>query len=162
MIKEISKNDLDECAKVIRESFKTVANEFNITEDNAPTYVAFATTEAKLSKQYDEGRKMFAYFDNGKIVGFYALSFSEKECELNNLCVLPEYRHRGIARELIYHSFEYAKQNGATKMNISIVEENTRLKERYKGFGFKHTHTEKYDFFPFTCGCMTKELTRCC
>ena len=61
MIKEISKNDLVDCAKVIRESFKTVANEFNITEENAPRYVAFATTEEKLTEQYDNGRKMFAY-----------------------------------------------------------------------------------------------------
>lgn len=32
MIKEISKNDLGECSKVIRESFKTVANEFLISQ----------------------------------------------------------------------------------------------------------------------------------
>lgn len=156
MIKIVEKKDLNECAKLIRDSFATVAREFNITKQNAPRYAAFATTEEKLSEQYDNGRKMYAYFDNDKIVGFFALEFYGNECELNNLCVSPEYRHRGIAKELLNHSFNVAKQNGTTKMNISIVEENKLLKDWYIGFGFKPTHTERYDFFPFTCGYMER------
>lgn len=160
MIREIQKKDIPECRAVIQNSFATVAKDVNITEQNAPRYVAFAMTEQRMLEQYNEGRKMFAYFDGDKIIGFCHIVFWKKDvATLNDLSVLPEYRHRGIAKELVYHSFEYAKQNGATKMNISIVEENTRLKEWYKGFGFKHTHTEKYDFFPFTCGYMTKEFT---
>ncbi|MCM1114130.1 MAG: GNAT family N-acetyltransferase [Clostridium sp.] len=158
MIKEISKEHISACVRVIKDSFLTVAKEFNITKQNAPRYVAFTTTEEKLTKQYDSGRKMFAYFDNDNIVGFYTLEFYGVECELNNLCVLPEYRHRGIAKELLKHSFNIAKQNGAAKMNISIVEENQVLKNWYIDFGFKTTHTEKYDFFPFTCGYMEKNL----
>lgn len=161
MIEEISKEHISECAKVIKESFLTVAREFNITEQNAPRYVAFAISKEKLSEQYDNGRKMFAYFNNDNIVGFYALEFYGVECELNNLCVMPEYRHRGIAKELLKHSFNIARQSKAIKMNISIVEENKLLKDWYIDFGFKSTHTEKYDFFPFTCGYMTKELARC-
>lgn len=160
MIKKIKKENLSECEVVIKNSFMTVADDFNITEQNVPKYVAFATTKEKLSEQYDNGRKMFAYFDNKKIVGFYSLEFLNNECELNNLCVLPEYRHRGIAKELLKHSFNVAKQNGAIKMNIGIVEENQVLKNWYIDFGFKTTHTEKYNFFPFTCGYMEKSLRR--
>lgn len=159
MIKEISRDNICECTKVVIESFSTVANEFNITKQNAPRYVAFAMSEKRMTEQYDEGRKMFAYFDDDKIVGFCHIVFwRENEATLNDLCVLPEYRHKGIAKKLLYHSFNCARKNGAEKLNISIVEENKRLRDWYEGFGFIHTHTEKYDFFPFTCGYMTKEL----
>ena len=35
MIKEISRNDIPECAAVIRDSFRTVADEPGFTEENA-------------------------------------------------------------------------------------------------------------------------------
>lgn len=35
MIRAVCKNDLEECVKVIRSSFKTVADEFGFTEENA-------------------------------------------------------------------------------------------------------------------------------
>ena len=43
-------------------------------------------------------------------------------------------------------------------MNIGIVEENTKLRKWYEQNGAVHTGTKKFDFFPFTCGYMVKEL----
>lgn len=43
-------------------------------------------------------------------------------------------------------------------MKIGIVEENRRLRQWYEDWGFVHTGTEKYDFFPFTCGYLEKRL----
>lgn len=43
-------------------------------------------------------------------------------------------------------------------MKIGIIEENEVLKQWYQSFGFAHTGTRKFDFFPFTCGYMEKEL----
>lgn len=81
-----------------------------------------------------------------------------RECELNNVCVLPEYRHKGIGEELLIHAFEIARKLGCEKMNIGIVEENVLLRKWYESFGFVHTGTQKFDFFPFTCGYMEKVL----
>ena len=37
---------------------------------------------------------MFVYEKNGVICGYYSLLMQDNnECELNNLAVLPEYRH---------------------------------------------------------------------
>ena len=80
------------------------------------------------------------------------------ECELNNLCVLPAYRHKGIGRNLLEHAFMIAAEAGCIRMKLGIVEENTVLKQWYDSFGFVHTDTKKFDFFPFTCGYMEKEL----
>lgn len=101
---------------------------------------------------------MYSYVLNKHIVGFFSLSYCDNTCELNNLCVLPQYRHSGIGKELLSFARETAKDKQADKLTISIVEENTQLKEWYASFGFVHTHTKKYDFFPFTCGYMELEL----
>ena len=42
MIKIIQQENLADCVKVVRGSFATVAEEFNITPENAPRYTAFA------------------------------------------------------------------------------------------------------------------------
>lgn len=160
MIKKIEHKDIPECVKVIRDSFITVADKLGFTAQNAPGFTAFSTTEGRLNTQYEEEhRLMYAYCDNGAIVGYYSLLIQDKgECELNNLSVLPAYRHRGIGEKLLYNAFEVAKQLNCKKINIGIVEENRVLREWYESFGFIHVGTKKYDFFPFTCGYMEKEL----
>ena len=45
-------------------------------------------------------------------------------------------------------------------INIAIVEENRVLRKWYELNGAIHIGTKKYDFFPFTCGYMKKELQR--
>lgn len=160
MIKSINITDIPECVKVIRESFLTVAQEFNITEENAPRFTAFATTEQRLNWQLlGEKRRMSAFYEDEKIVGYYSLLQQENgECELNNLAVLPAYRHKGIGEALLEDAFKVAKEMNCTKMNIGIVEENQVLRKWYEDFGFTHIGTQKFDFFPFTCGYMEKEL----
>lgn len=160
MIKEINKSEISECVKVITESFMTVADEFGFTIENAPRFTAFATTEERLYWHLDgEHRPMYAFYDDGKIVGYYSLLLQDNhECELNNLCVLSVYRHKGIGEVLLKHALNLAKKLKCNKVNIGIVEENTLLKKWYEDFGFVHTGTQKFDFFPFTCGYMEKKL----
>ena len=160
MIKAVAEKDIAECVKVIRESFSTVADEFGFTIENAPRFTAFATTEERLKWHLTgEHRPMYAFFENGIIVGYYSLLLQgNKECELNNLCVMPVYRHMGIGQELLKDAFKTAGALNCNKINIGIVEENNMLRKWYESFGFLHTGTKKFDFFPFTCGYMEKNL----
>ena len=160
MIRTVNFNDINECVNVIKDSFLTVAQEFGFTVENAPRFTAFATTEQRLSWQLNnEHRPMYVFVVDKKIIGYYSLALlKNNECELNNLCVLPEYRHNGIGKKLLLHSFDTAKNLGCTKMNIGIVEENQRLKKWYETFDFEYIGTQKFDFFPFTCGYMVKNL----
>lgn len=160
MIKQISKNDISECVNVIRTSFLTVADELGFNKDNAPRFTAFATTAERLIWQLEnEHRAMYAYFYDNKIVGYYSLLVLENnECELNNLCVLPEYRHMHIGEQLVKDAYTKARLLDCTKINIGIVEENTVLRQWYEVLGFRHVSTKKFDFFPFTCGYMEKDL----
>lgn len=162
MIKQIGIENIPECVTVIRESFGTVAKEFGFTPENAPRFTAFAVTEDRLYWQFEsEHRPMFAYFKDGKIVGYYSLSLlGDGVCELNNLCTLPDHRHNKIGEKLLHDSFEQAKSTGCSKMKLCIVEENKRMRRWYENHGFTHTGTEKLDFFPFTCGYMEIDLNK--
>lgn len=161
MIRQITRTDIPACVDVIRSSFMTVAEQFGFTAQNAPRFTAFATSEERLLFQLENERRcMYAYcLDDGRIVAYYSLLMQDDgECELGNLCVLPQYRHRHIGEELLADACRRAVGHGCKRINISIVEENTLLRTWYELHGFVHTHCEKFDFFPFTCGYMQKEL----
>lgn len=160
MIKEVMEMDIAECVNLIKSSFLTVAEQFGFTEENAPRFTAFATTDDRLRWQLlVEHRPMYAFWSGDMIVGYYSLQLSDDNtCELSNLCVSPKYRHKGIGEELVKHAFHMAKELNRQKMNIGIVEENTILRKWYEELGFVHVGTKKFDFFPFTCGYMKKEL----
>lgn len=160
MIQAVERKDIAGCVRVIRESFLTVAEEFGFTAENAPRFTAFATTEDRLLWHFQqEHRPMYALFDSGVLVGYYSLFPQDNHrCELNNLCVLPAYRHKGFGKELLLHAFRTAAELDCDTMTIGIVEENRVLRKWYESFGFTHTGTRKFDFFPFTCGYMEKDL----
>lgn len=137
----------------------TVADEFGFTAENAPRFTAFATTRDRLCRQLlEERRPMYAEFDEDRIVGYFSLSVQDEECKLNNLCVLPKYRHKRLGKKLLTSAFDAAKRLGCARVNIGIVEENSTLRKRYETNGFVHIGTKKFDFFPFTCGYMYKKL----
>ena len=162
MIRKTERADLPECVKVIRNSFQTVADEFGFTEENAPRFTAFATTEERLAwHMYGEHRLMYLDEEDGRICGYYSLRLNgDGTCELGSLSVLPEYRHRGIGEALLKHSAKTAREQHCSVMKLSIVEENTVLRKWYERNGAVHTGTEKFDFFPFTCGYMEINLGR--
>ncbi len=155
-VRPVRLDDLPACAALIRECFQTVADEFGLTEENAPRFTAFSVTEEKLLHQLeDERRPMFVCELNGTPCGYYSLRFLENgECELNHLAVLPAFRHRGIGQRLLSHARSAAAEACCTVMNIGIIEENRRLRAWYGQNGAVHTGTEKFPFFPFTCGYM--------
>ena len=160
MIREVCRDEIPECVRVIRHSHQTVADEYGLTPENAPRYVAFATDEKRLLWHMDhEKRMMFLDEQDGIICGYYSLLVKQNgECELGNLSVLPEYRHHGIGTELLRHAMDIARKENCSIMCLSIVEENTILRKWYEQNGAIHTGTEKFDFFPFTCGYMKMQI----
>ena len=160
MIRQMEEYEISRCVEVIREAFGTVAEEFGITQENGPRFTAFATDKQRLWWHLEkEQRPMFVYCEDGEIVGYYSLALlKDGAVELNNLAVIPAYRHRGIGKQLLLHAFEQAGKMGCSVMKIGIVEENQRLRRWYEEAGFVHTGIEKYDFFPFTCGYLERAL----
>ncbi len=159
MIYKVTENaQLNTCLNIIHKSFQTVADDMGLTKDNCPGHTAFMPLK-KLQNQFDNGNAMFLYMHNNAFVGYFSLSVNNTDAELNNLSVLPEYRHLGIGKELVGYAADYSKNTlGANKVKIEIIEENTVLKEWYETLGFVHTGTRKFEHLPFTVGFMELEL----
>ena len=158
IIRVESKEQLDICLDIVHKSFQTVADEMILTKDNCSSYTAFMTIE-KLISQFENNTPMLLYQYNGCFAGYFSLSINDDSVELNNLAVLPEYRHLGIGKELVDYAITYSKNIlGANKIKIGIVEENTILKEWYEKIGFVHTGTQKFEHLPFTVGFMEIEI----
>lgn len=162
MIRRVNQEDIPLCTQLIRESFKTVADQFGFTQENAPGFTAFITTEDRLYWQLEEEhRPMYLYCDEDGICGYYSLMLQENNaCELNNLAVSPEYRHKGIGKKLLEHAFNTAKDLGCTTMNIEIIEENKVVRKWYEANGAIYMGTRKYDALPFMCGHMEKKIDK--
>lgn len=160
MIREINRNEIPDCVRVIRSSFMTVADQFGFTAENAPLFTAFSIDRAKIESWLDEQhRPMYGYFDGEDLIGYYNLSLGENgECELGSFCVLPEHRHNGVGEALLADALKRAASLDRTVMKLSIVEENAILRRWYERHGFIHTGTIKFDFFPFTCGYMERPV----
>lgn len=148
IIRVESKEQLDICLDIVHKSFQTVADEMILTKDNCSSYTAFMPIE-KLISQFENNTPMLLYQYNGCFAGYFSLSINDDSVELNNLAVLPEYRHLGIGKELVDYAITYSKNIlGANKIKIGIVEENTILKEWYEKIGFVHTGTQKFEHLP--------------
>lgn len=158
IIKVENKEQLNICLDIIRSSFITVAKKFGLTERNCPSHTAFMTID-KLEKQFDDGRPMFLFYQDEIPVGCFSLAkCSNDEWELNNLAVLPEYRHLGIGKALVDYAVTTVKNYGGNKISIGIIEENSILKIWYLKLGFNHISTRKFEHLPFTVGFMEMSL----
>ncbi len=159
MILRVQKSDLQKCLEVIRPSFGTVAEELGFTEESCPSHTAFMPLE-RLERDFDFGNPMYAYVKDGRFIGFVALRPKDDGiCEMKQLCVLPEYRHLGIGRELVAHTKRIAwEEFHRGKMTIGIIDEGAVLKAWYAGLGFIQTGTQRFEHLPFTVGFMEMPL----
>ena len=153
-IRPVGGEYLPKYASVIRRAFATIAEDFGWTSETAPTFTAFITDD-RMREKFTDGYYPFGLFIGGKIVGFVSLTDNGSGVySLNNLAVLPEMRHFGLGKALIDFCKEKTRALGGMKITLSIVEENTRLKNFYTENGFVHVGTKKFDHLPFTAGYM--------
>ena len=159
MIREIeNRSDLLTSVNVLRNSFGTVAREFNLTIKNCPTNAAFITIEI-LNTLKKKNLIFFGLFLENKQTGFVSLEkANDRLYYLEKLAVLPEYRHHGYGKELMDFCFKYAKHQNIKKISIAIINEHDILKKWYMSYGFNTTKKKKFSHLPFTVCFMEKEV----
>lgn len=101
----------------------------------------------------DESTVFMSVDLNGRAMGFTQLypSFSSVSLGrifvLNDLFVRPEYRGKGLARELISEAIGYAKEEGAIRLSLSTARTNVAAQSLYEKIGWnKDEHFLSYDF----------------
>jgi GNAT superfamily N-acetyltransferase len=79
----------------------------------------------------------FLYRYNNKVVGFTTVYFTfsstiaEKVGILNDLYTIPAMRGKGIGRKLIEHSQDFAKKNGAVRLQWITAPDNAQAQKLY-------------------------------
>jgi ribosomal protein S18 acetylase RimI-like enzyme len=158
-IREITnESELRSSARVVRNAFRTVALELNLTRENNPTHPSFMTT-GRLRADRDKGVNFFGLFSGDRQIGFIAVERADATLYyIERLAVLPKYRHRGYGQKLMEFAFEHIRVNGGKKVSIGIINEQTVLKDWYQGLGFEEVSTREFAHLPFTVCFMEREI----
>ena len=159
-IRLLGDDDLAACVELLRASFGTVARDFGLTEENAPTNAAF-TTLANLRAHVGDGMGLFGLFDGHVLLGCVALKQAKANPQVQyveRLAVAPAHRHRGLGSQLLAFALEEAARRGAVTASIGLIDENEVLKSWYRAKGFVQRERRRVPHLPFTVCSMTKAL----
>jgi ribosomal protein S18 acetylase RimI-like enzyme len=144
---------------VIRDSFKTVSDEFSLTKQNSPTHPSFITGR-RLTEIKSYGLKFFGLYTDGSQTGFLAIEDAgDGVFHFEDLAVLPAYRHCGYGRALLSFGLEYARTQKGKRIEIGIINEHEVLKGWYLSLGFKLRGVKNFLHLPFTVCFMERNLS---
>ena len=154
----INDTELNNSINVIRKSFITVANEYELTLENAPTNAAFIKFE-DLLKMNERDVHIFGVYMDEIQIGFFTIE-ENANClyYLNKLAILPYYRHNGYGGKILDFVFNDVKQAGGGIISIGIINNNLVLKNWYIKHGFAETAIKKYPQLPFEVCLMEKDV----
>lgn len=157
-VRKVRCEELDQCAWVIRESFRDVADAFDLTRENCPTHTSFIEPE-RLRWECAHGTILFGAFADGMLAGCASTrEVGDGVWEISHLAVLPVYRCHGIGGRLIDCCVDEARRQDATIVKIGIIEENKKLKTWYLSHGFRSSGTARFPYLPFTIGFMELDV----
>ncbi len=129
MIEVVSSKNIDEALPLIREyqEFYKVAD---ISDSrNKEFFSQFGETSLSGCQ--------FIFRKDSKAVGFatvfftYSSTLAVKVAVLNDLYTLPEIRGEGIGKKLVEHCREFAKSNGASRLQWVTAPDNEQAQRLY-------------------------------
>jgi ribosomal protein S18 acetylase RimI-like enzyme len=153
-------NEADVCVLVslLRESFRDVAERFELTVENCPKNLAFCTDQ-RVRGDIERGLSYYIIEQDDRPCGCVALEKASPDvCYLERLAVLPEHRRKGYGKMLVEHLFDKAAGNGSQRVEIGIIAEDTKLRNWYEKFGFALKSTKTFDHLPFVVAFMAAEI----
>jgi len=87
------------------------------------------------------GYSCWVYEDNGTIVAYGIVMLSSAEAHVLNLCVHPDYQHRGIGRLLLNHLTHTARESGADTILLEVRQSNIIAIQLYLSSDFHELGT---------------------
>ncbi len=161
MIKKVHTNDnFTLLAKLLNEAFATVAKEFGLTRENAPTNNVFITPN-ELQSQLTGNKEFYVYIQQDRFTGFIAIEKSISipgTFYLEKLAVDPNCRHLGIGRQLMDFASGRVEELSGKRISIGLIDSNTTLKRWYSKQGYTVFEVKTYDHLPFDVCMMEKDI----
>lgn len=160
MLKELtSEKELIECTEVIRRSFKTVADELNLNESNAPSHPSNLTLST-IKELVGKGINFYGFYSHNNLIGCIGIEKSPEENKyyLEKLAVIPEKRHKGYGKILMDFACDRILDKKGKVISIGIINENNVLKSWYQKYGFIEKELKRFNHLPFEVCFMEKEI----
>jgi diamine N-acetyltransferase len=155
-----SEEDLPGCVDLLRAAFGTVARDFGLTEETAPTNAAFTTIE-NLQRHLRSGMSLYGMFSAASLVGCVAIKRSKADESVffvERLAVAPEKRCQGNGGRLLSFAVELIRRSGGRCASIGVMDTNHRLKKWYTSRGFVRHDTRRIAHLPFKVCFMSMDL----
>ena len=148
-IREASEGDVSLLSGLIRDSFRDVAERFELTPQNCPTHPSFCS-EDWVAEAMRKGVRFFLLEEGGSARGCAALERAGPEtCYLERLAVLPQWRRRGYGERLVRHAMEEASSAGVGRVEIGIIADQEELRDWYAKLGFAERGRKRFEHLPF-------------
>jgi ribosomal protein S18 acetylase RimI-like enzyme len=113
-------------------------------EQAAYMLTKFQSFEA-MTEQIRQGCDYYIIEEDGRDLGYLAVTARGRELYISKLYVKKEIRGRGIGRRAISFIVEFAARGGYTVLTLNVNRGNTASIEAYKKFGFTVIREEKND-----------------
>ena len=101
------------------------------------------------SKKLHDLSHKFEAWNNNKLIGLVAAYFNDiefKKAYISNVSVIKEYQGRGISKQLLLNTINFAKENNFRIIMLEVFNSNILAIELYKRFNFEIVETinDKY------------------
>ena len=83
-----------------------------------------------------EGYTFVALEDGDNLIGYAGMLTVLDTADITNVAVLPAFRRRGLARELMTALIIAVKAQGVTRLQLEVRESNTAARTLYESLGF--------------------------
>lgn len=138
VIKEITNYDeLKESLEIIIKTYKDRDEKMNLSNENNHRHSNM--TYEELKERFDNGIKMYGYYNEEKLIAYLSLEEKEDEIKIRDIVVLPEYQNKGIGRILLEWAKEQTIKSKKSKLILRFIYDNKKLKEWYEKYGFSVT-----------------------
>ncbi len=146
--------------ELLRSAFGTVAKDFGLTEESAPTNAAFTTFE-NLSRHTENGLTLYGMFVESLLVGCVGIKRAKADetvYYIERLAVAPDLRHRGYGGQLLSFAIERILELGGTTASIGLMDSNDILKKWYRSKGFVQHDRRRVEHLPFKVCFMSMQV----
>jgi N-acetylglutamate synthase-like GNAT family acetyltransferase len=157
-IRKAKSSDVPVLSQLIRDSFRDVAERFNLTSENCPKHPSNCT-DGWIEEDFSRGVTYYMLECNGTAVGCVALEKARPDLYyLERLAVLPRSRRNGFGLRLVKHVVAEAGGLEAKQISIGIISEDAELRNWYQKIGFVEEGTKEFEHLPFLVTFMTFQL----
>jgi GNAT superfamily N-acetyltransferase len=143
---------------VVRAAYREVAERFQFDASSYPMHPSWCS-EAAIREDVAKGMAFFVSEADGVARGCYGfLVTGTDSCRVEKLAVVPEQRNRGTGTLLLEHAFDFARRQGLSQVEVSILHNNTDLRSWYEKRGFVLNGTVRYPNVAFVTGFLFAEV----